>query len=217
MSLVTARVSMPTVGLLLALLSSGCTATSANAPVPGQQLYASCATCHGATGEGNPAVKSPALAGLPAWYITEQLERYRSGLRGKHPSDVEGLKMRAMVRQLRSTDEIAEVTAYIAGFPTRPPVATMTTGDAEQGAAAYALCAACHGERGEGNQTIEAPPLVTLEDWYLAEQMRKFRLGIRGTAAGDEDGAPMQAAATMVEPDVLDDLVAHIRRLRSAQ
>jgi len=216
MSVLSVCVSLPTVGLL-ALLSGGCSTTSAKAVVPGQQLYASCATCHGAAGEGNPAVKSPALAGLPAWYLTEQLERYRSGLRGRHPSDVEGLKMRAMVRQLRSPAEIAEITSYITGFPSRAPATTMTTGDATQGAAAYALCAACHGERGEGNQTIEAPPLVTLEDWYLADQMRKFRLGIRGTAPGDEDGAPMQAAATMVEPDVLDDLAAHIRTLRSAQ
>jgi cytochrome c553 len=37
-----------------------------------------CSSCHGASFEGNPAVKAPALAGRPADYIVARLAHYAS-------------------------------------------------------------------------------------------------------------------------------------------
>ncbi|HET9025867.1 MAG TPA: c-type cytochrome, partial [Burkholderiaceae bacterium] len=38
-------------------------------PAAGQALYAVCAACHGAEGEGNPAMNAPKLAGQGPWYL----------------------------------------------------------------------------------------------------------------------------------------------------
>ncbi len=48
----------------------------------GKTLYAGCVACHGAKGEGNPAVQAPALAARSDWYLATQLANYQKGLRG---------------------------------------------------------------------------------------------------------------------------------------
>ncbi len=40
-------------------------------------------------------------------------------------------------------------------------------GDAATGKALYAVCAACHGAQGEGNQALNSPKLSGQEEWYL--------------------------------------------------
>ena len=45
-----------------------------------QQGVPACASCHGVRGEGLPP-KFPRLAGQHAWYLAQQLERYRDGTR----------------------------------------------------------------------------------------------------------------------------------------
>ena len=57
---------------------------------PGEVYQKVCAACHGANGEGNKAIKSPRIAGLPKWYVKEQTGKFRSGLRGAHPEDTPG-------------------------------------------------------------------------------------------------------------------------------
>jgi len=42
-----------------------------------------------------------------------------------------------------------------------------------------ANCIECHGDRGEGNRSERAPPLVLQPDWYLLKQMESFRSGKR--------------------------------------
>ena len=56
---------------------------NASLAVQGQQESAICATCHGATGDGNPTVEPtpPKLAGQYESYIAESLKGYRSGER----------------------------------------------------------------------------------------------------------------------------------------
>ena len=43
---------------------------AAGDPAKGQALYATCASCHGANGEGNQALNAPAIAGQQDWYLT---------------------------------------------------------------------------------------------------------------------------------------------------
>ena len=40
-------------------------------------LYAACAACHGAQGEGNPALNAPKLTGQGAWYLQRQLRHFK--------------------------------------------------------------------------------------------------------------------------------------------
>jgi len=79
----------------------------------GKKLYASCAPCHGAKGEGNQGLQAPALAARSDWYLVTQLANYRQGLRGTDARDTYGAQMRAIVSTLPDEKAVADVVAYI--------------------------------------------------------------------------------------------------------
>jgi cytochrome c553 len=79
----------------------------------GKELYKNCASCHGAKGEGNPALQSPALAARSDWYLVTQLANYQKGLRGADDRDTYGAQMRAIVATLPDEKAITDVVAYI--------------------------------------------------------------------------------------------------------
>jgi cytochrome c553 len=80
----------------------------------GRKLYQSCAACHGARGEGNAALQSPALAARSDWYLATQLTNYKTGLRGADERDTYGAQMRAIASTLADDQAIADVVAHIA-------------------------------------------------------------------------------------------------------
>jgi cytochrome c oxidase subunit 2 len=67
--------------------------------------------------------------------------------------------------------------------------------DIARGRQLYALCATCHGEKGEGNQRRDAPALASLEAWYLEAQLNNFRNGLRGYHADDAAALQMRPMA----------------------
>jgi len=80
----------------------------------GKNLYnGNCGACHGGTAEGNPALKSPRLAGLDATYIKRQFAHFRDGVRGTDPKDVPGRQMAMMARTLPSERDLDDVIAFI--------------------------------------------------------------------------------------------------------
>jgi cytochrome c553 len=147
------------------------------------------------------------------------LEKYRSGLRGMHPDDVEGLRMRAMSRQLKNDSEIRKVSHHVSSLQApAKPVVTVRNGNVEKGKALYQVCVACHGPTGAGNADLKAPPIAGQYDWYLVSQLRKFKAGIRGTAPGDVTGAQMRPMAmTLPDDAAIQDVVAYINTLPGAQ
>jgi cytochrome c oxidase subunit II len=163
--------------------------------------------------EGDATIDAPQLAGLPAWYVSSQLERFQKGLRGKHPDDFEGLRMRAMASQMMSKAEIDAVAGYVAGLTPRPKASPALKGDPAAGASFYAVCAACHGPKGEGIQQMNAPPLAQFEDWYVARQLRKFQTGVRGRIADDPIGLQMSGMAMTVPPEAVDHVAAYVHEL----
>jgi cytochrome c oxidase subunit 2 len=200
-------------GLMLAGVSAaGCRGEAATT-VSGRDLYRSCESCHGSSAEGNVTIDAPRLAGLPAWYVSSQLERFQQGLRGKHPDDAEGLRMRAMASQMLSKAEIDRVAEYIAGLTPPPKAPLALKGDASAGASFYAVCAACHGPKGEGIQQMNAPPIAAFEDWYVARQLRKFQTGVRGRITEDPIGLQMSGMAMTVPPDAVDNVAAYVHEL----
>lgn len=206
-------VALTAVALACGLLAAGCARGEAHTSPTGEQLYAACEHCHGAGGDGKVELSAPKLAGLPAWYLTRQLQRFKDGTRGAHPDDEKGLRMRAMARQMMSGAEIEAVVAYVAAMPDVEVIPTLPEPDAAAGAD-FAACAVCHGEKGEGNESIMAPPIARLNDWYVASQIRKYREGIRGGAEGDDVGATMRAIANRsVAPERINNLAAYIQRL----
>ena len=101
------------------VLSLGLAASvqAAGDPAKGQALYATCASCHGANGEGNQALNAPAIAGQQDWYLTRQLKNYQDGIRGTHAKDIYGMQMRPMSMVVMGDDKVADVVAYITSLP----------------------------------------------------------------------------------------------------
>lgn len=79
----------------------------------GEALYGSCAACHGADGEGNEALASPALVGLDDWYQLTQLKNFRGGIRGNQPDDTYGRQMQAAAALLPDEQAMKDVIRYI--------------------------------------------------------------------------------------------------------
>jgi cytochrome c553 len=196
-------------GLVLALLAGPVAAEDR-----GEQLFALCSQCHMADGQGNPPIEAPAIAGLPAWYVTAQLVKFQTGARGGHPDDQSGLRMRPMSRWLTSDADNEAVAGYVASLP---PLHDRDTigGDPAKGAASYAVCASCHGAEGQGSEPQFAPPLVGQSDWYLLSGLQKFKAGIRGTNPADATGAMMRPMAMILPDDqAMRDVVAYIMTLQ---
>lgn len=80
----------------------------------GNNLYqGKCGACHGGTAEGNPALKSPRLAGLDAPYIKRQFAHFRDGVRGTDPQDTPGRQMAMMAKTLPTDRDLDDIIAFI--------------------------------------------------------------------------------------------------------
>lgn len=179
----------------------------------GEELYVYCAQCHGDAGEGKPEFRVPAIAGLPDWYVEAQLNKFRTGARGDHPDDLDGLRMRPMARTLANPDEVRLVSQHVGRLEIADAEGTLD-GDAQRGRALYEPCIACHGARAEGNPTLNAPPLTAVHDWYLVAQLKKFKDGIRGADALDTTGLQMRPfASALADEQAMHDVVAYISSL----
>ena len=203
-----------TVGSLAGVvMMTGCERGSVAASIPGAELYEACAPCHGAAGEGNATLRAPAIAGLPASYVSAQLERFQTGIRGKHAADSEGLRMQAMSRQMHSAVETTAVARHVASLPRVTNTATIDGSDATAGQRAFLLCAGCHGADGRGNEAVSVPPLAGVDDWYVAAQVRKFKNGVRGTMPGDAFGPVMRAVAGRLSAENIEQIATYLHSL----
>lgn len=61
-------------------------------------------------------------------------------------------------------------------------------------------CAQCHGAKGEGNVTFQAPPIAGLPAWYVRVQVENFRAGRRGVHPQDIAGQMMRSISMVVDP-----------------
>jgi cytochrome c553 len=180
----------------------------------GQALFRLCASCHGNQGEGRLDIGAPGIASLPEWYVTAQLQKFRLGVRGSHPQDTAGMRMRPMARALPTESDVQAVAQYVAALPPQTPPRTLT-GDLAGGAQQYQLCMVCHGPDGRGNQQIGAPPLTISNDWYLLRQLQNLKQKVRGAdAPRDVTGAMMQPIASTLSEQAMQDVISYIQTLR---
>ncbi|MEZ5559336.1 MAG: c-type cytochrome [Pseudomonadales bacterium] len=204
-----------TLGLLagMAATAGAEAAPRPDGPVLAPESLRYCAVCHGVELMGNFAVDAPKLAGLPAWYVTRQLEAFRNGWRGAHADDATGMEMRPQAAVLEP-DQLQAAVRYVESVPARHVPVTVS-GDLKRGQAQYQACAVCHGAAAEGNAALNAPPLAGQSDWYLRRQLEHFRSGARGANPGDTQGALMRASVTTLADDqAIDDVVAYITSLQ---
>jgi cytochrome c553 len=70
--------------------------------------------CHRYNASGEMAFGSPPLTGRQAWYLEEQLKRFKSGKRGAIKNDVNGAKMVQMTSLFIEDEQmLRNVVAYI--------------------------------------------------------------------------------------------------------
>lgn len=173
--------------------------------VRAQALVQECTVCHGT----KEAQRGPILNGMETWYLTDQLEKFRSGLRGARASNRSEYLMGVGVKKIESDFELAYLADWFAGQDPVPAIRTVR-GDLQKGKAFYEeRCASCHGAEGEGNRLVRGPSLRRLEGWYFLEQMRKFRSGERGYHPLDEGGRAMAAVSKNISTGTLRDVVAY--------
>jgi cytochrome c553 len=182
-------------------------------PAPADAFAQICAACHGPNGEGREELHSPSIAGLPVWYVEEQVKKFRAGTRGFHPEDLPGQQMRAI--SLTLTDaQISEAAVTIAALPIRlsePPPAGF---DLETARYSYANdCMECHRYNGKGEIVFHSAQLISLNRSYLRRQLQNFRSGRRGATEGDRYGAKMVEKTKNLTDDEIERFATYIGAL----
>ena len=192
--------------LLLSLLTASVLAAP---PQPGDisVQYGVCVQCHGAHGEGRPELGAPRIGDLDAGYIAAQLTAFRDGSRGDHPA---ARPMTAVAKGLPEAS-IPALSEYVASLH---PQVYAPQESPSGGAAAYSVCASCHGADAKGNSALNAPNLQQQGAPYLTKQLVDYREGRRGGPSAAPLAQAMAAQASALSDAQIDVLVQHIASLR---
>lgn len=140
-----------------------------------------CVTCHGPSGQGQPAAGFPRLAGQNAAYLVRQLQSFHDATR-VNPI------MAPIAQQLSATDQQA-LAEYYAGLavtahPAQPSAdakslvageALAQRGDWNKGVPA---CAQCHGPQGLGVGAT-FPQIAGQSPAYIVTQLHAWQTGTR--------------------------------------
>ena len=181
----------------------------------GKQLYFICGTCHGANGEGNALLNTPAAGKQDSWYVERQLVNYRANLRGYLDPlvDVYGNQMKNFaIVQVADEQAMIDIAAYMESMDPPESLPITVDGDPEEGRKLYEeSCIACHGENGEGSTVLGAPRLSNQFDWYLLRQLKDFLSGARAQPRDDIFGTQMRYMAQLVDTEQKQkDVIAYI-------
>jgi cytochrome c553 len=135
--------------------------------VHGEQLFATCAACHGADGAGISDGIVPAIAGQHFRVVARELIDYRHDKRW----DVQ-MEHHADDHNLGDTQDVVDVAGYVSSLKPSRTGGVGEGGYVQYGAGVYARsCAACHGAAAEGNDRARYPRLAGQHYEYLLRQM----------------------------------------------
>ena len=172
----------------------------------------SCKACHGENGAGGKDFgQGPNLTILKDDYAKAQFKAILDGKR-KGPGTVTMLK--ALKDSKLSDKEIQKALEYALKLKEAKPTHKGGFGDATQGQARYALCATCHGQKGEGNvnPAIPAPRLAGQPDFYIFDSIKSFKAGHRGNDT--PLGMQMKGMSMTLATDAdIKNVAAYIRKL----
>ena len=173
-----------------------------------------CLLCHGSNANGNYGIRAPKISGMEPWYLARQLENFAAGVRGVPPEDEAGHEMGPVGLRVKNEGTLDAAVKFIGTLESARPTPTVV-GDVAHGKTLYATCVACHGAKGEGNQSLQAPALASRSDWYLVTQLTNYQKGLRGADARDTFGAQMRAiVTTLPDQKAIVDVVAYINTLK---
>lgn len=173
----------------MACLSTGASADDEYDLDLGEEIFDTCAPCHGPYGQGGGGGVYPRLAGMNIDYLIRQLDRFKNQERKNIPmipfanerelpdDDLEAVS--AYIETLKLQTKLPKTDGDIDGL-TRLKQAKQVLiiprhqgGDEVVGAKIYGeFCGRCHGERGEG--TNRAVLLAGQHIRYLAKQFKQI-------------------------------------------
>ncbi len=165
-----------------------------------------CFVCHGPRGESSTPV-FPRLAAQHAAYLERQLNDFKSGRRAS-------TTMKPLVDDL-GPDDFRALAAYFEAQPAHAHPAddgeSLRAGrelyDKGNRATGVMRCTACHGERGEGTETL--PRLAGQHARYLEAQLKAF-----GSRARTNDNDVMHRIASRLTDAEVKALAAYLSALR---
>jgi cytochrome c553 len=177
-----------------------------------------CSACHGADGN-SAAATFPKLAGQNEKYLIKQMQDIKSGER----------PVPTMMGQLdnMSDSDIADIAAFYASQTNSGGQADadlVPLGEkvyrAGVSARGVAACAACHAPRGGGNGPAGFPALAGQHADYIADQLRRFRIGSENTLeqnpggrTNDGDGRMMRDIAAGMSDNEIKAVSSYIAGL----
>jgi cytochrome c553 len=137
----------------------------------GGQIYRDkCEICHGATGEGypgGPAAAFPITGGQHFRVLVLALVRFRHGHNSTHR-----MQYFAGTSRLATTQDVANVAAYVAALQPASPGGVGTGLSLGEGARVYLrYCESCHGPTAEGDGARPVPRLAGQHYRYTLRQM----------------------------------------------
>ncbi len=111
-------------------------------------------------------------------------------------------------------DEQDDYDAWVASQMTYAETQAVAAGNADIGRAQYAVCAACHGQQGEGVEALNGPKLTGQSAWYMRNQIHAFKTGLRGSNEDDIYGRQMAPMSmTLANDAALNNVIAYIQSL----
>jgi cytochrome c553 len=155
-----------------------------------------CSACHGADGN-SAAATFPKLAGQNEKYLVKQMMDIKSGAR----------PVPTMAGQLdnMSDEDLADIAAWYASQTNSGGQADAELVPLGQkvyragvSARGVAACTACHGPRGNGNAPAGFPALAGQHADYIADQLRRFRIGSENTLAENAGGRTNDGDSAMM-------------------
>ena len=161
-----------------------------------------CMACHLQSGMGIREMNAPSIAGLPRWYVTDQLRKFRRNQRGFHADDAPGHLMQANAAAL-DEKSIAFVGRHIESLKPNENRNTFAEKPTKASKSLYRKqCQDCHGEHGEGDRPNRVPPLTSQQDWYLLKQIENFQTGkrihIENDSSNELDEEKLQSIVTWI-------------------
>jgi cytochrome c553 len=152
-----------------------------------------CAECHAFNGVSDASGAFPRVAGQSAYYLTEQLRDFASGVRFN--------PLMTPIAKALTADDIADVAAYFAGLDApflplqKPDEALVKVGErlAKAGNESRRIqaCNNCHGPDGAG----EPPALPYLAGQYAPYIALELRMWQRGYRKNSPDGMAVVSRA----------------------
>jgi cytochrome c553 len=171
----------------------------------GGSLYESCAGCHQPDGAGAANGDIPIIAGQHYEVIIAQLVDFRRTERVE-------FRMNAFAasHRLESSQDLADVAAYISSIPVRRTKEVGTGQFTALGAQAYRrACVNCHGASAEGNGQLRFPRLAGQHYGYVIKQIDMMIRGTRFNMSWDH--SKLLKSLTDQEINGVADYVARLR------